>query len=504
MRDVGRQARTTDVQSAAIRGQPRWFVGASGPIAAGLLWLALGWQAGLVYALLATFPGGVLLATGVALLLWPGDRQITHYMALAALISLPLALLGLPVIGVWSAGWLLLLGVLNFHLAGYTALRQEPLTAGAVPPSLTARMARKVAVDESLLAYFVGTARVPTAAEVESDASALRLAQKRLDDNGWLSDPAGFHRDPAPPDAVDIKPMRAGGQRFERVRYASGYRPPVPLPGFDRWMRYEDNRDARAWIFRHPGKPRPWLVGIHGYRMGIPAIDLTLFQVGYLHYKLGLNVALPVLPLHGPRKAYTRSGSGFLDGRLVELLHAEAQAIWDIRRLIAWLRAEHQAPAVGALGYSLGGYNAALLAGLEPELACVIAGIPLVDMADSIWRHMPMLHLRVMEAYGIHRELAENVLAPVSPLAMPCRVAAGCRYVFAATGDQLVPPSHPVRLIRHWDTAHTLWYQGSHLSVRREASVFPFIGTALAESGLAAAEGQAAPDLARSGSRVGG
>jgi len=496
MTSPGRQAdRPEGARRPAMRAQPRWFVGALGPIATGVLWLALGWRASLVFGVLASVPGGVLLATGV-LLLWPGDRQITHYMALSSLLSLPLALIAPFFIGLWSAAALLLLGVLVFHLAGYTALRQEPLTPDAPPPDLTARMARKVGVDESLLAYFVGTARVPTEDEVESDAAAMRLARDRLAAHGWLTAPAGFHRDPSSPDSVDIKPLQAAGQRFERVRYASEYEPPASLPGFDRWMSYEDNRDARAWIFRHEGGPRPWLVGIHGYRMGIPAIDLTLFRVGYLHHALGLNVALPVLPLHGPRKAYTRSGSGFLDGRLVDLLHAEAQAIWDIRRLIAWLRSEHRAPAVGALGYSLGGYNAALLSTLEPDLACVIAGIPLVDMVDSIWRHMPMLQLRLMEAYGIERELAETVLKPVSPLAMDCRVAPERRYVFAATGDQLVPPSHPVRLIRHWGTQKTHWYQGAHLSVRREQSVRPFIGTALVESGLAAPDRETAHGLA--------
>ena len=56
-------------------------------------------------------------------------------------------------------------------------------------------------------------------------------------------------------------------------------------------------------------------------------------------------------------------------------MHALTQTAWDIRRLLAWLRDEG-AERVGITGLSLGGYSTALVASLEDNLECAIAGIP--------------------------------------------------------------------------------------------------------------------------------
>ena len=53
-------------------------------------------------------------------------------------------------------------------------------------------------------------------------------------------------------------------------------------------------------MLRHK-EPWPWLVCVHGAEMGRAALDLMLFRAWHLHQDLGLNVVLPVLPMHGPR-----------------------------------------------------------------------------------------------------------------------------------------------------------------------------------------------------------
>ena len=53
-------------------------------------------------------------------------------------------------------------------------------------------------------------------------------------------------------------------------------------------------------LLRHK-EHRPWLVCVHGAEMGRAALDLALFRAWHLHEDLGLNVVLPVLPMHGPR-----------------------------------------------------------------------------------------------------------------------------------------------------------------------------------------------------------
>ena len=95
--------------------------------------------------------------------------------------------------------------------------------------------------------------------------------------------------------------------------------------------------------------------------MGSPRPDLALFQPGYLHHELGLNLLFPILPIHGPRRVGPVSGDRILSGDVMDTVHAGAQAMWDIRRLHFWLRESEDAPAGGVIGRSLGGYVVALL-----------------------------------------------------------------------------------------------------------------------------------------------
>lgn len=471
-------------RSGGMRAQPRWFWPAWWPIAAGLIWFALGWHSGIVSGLFASLPGALTLSPGIALLLWPGDRQISHYMALGGLAGVALAMPMALLVGPLTALFLALLSAASYLTAGYAALYQTQTTAGVPAPEVNRRMAGKAALDEALLAYFVGTARVPTGERVDADLRELEAARTCVHDNGWAATPERLHTPPGPPADAALRATRAGGERFLHLQFTSDYEPHPELPGGGRWLEHTANQQAHAWVFRHADGPRPWLMGIHGYRMGIPWIDFGLFQIDWLHRQLGFNVVLPVLPLHGPRKSYRRSGSGFLDGYLSNVLHAEIQAMRDIRRTLAWIRQQETDPRIGVLGFSLGGYNAALLATLEPALQCVIAGIPLTDAAETIWRHLPSLHRDYLASRGVTPALAAEMLAPVSPLNTPARMPSERRFIVAAAGDQLVPPAQPARLVEHWGQPQTHWYQGSHLSVRREASVNAFIANAFAESGL--------------------
>ena len=107
------------------------------------------------------------------------------------------------------------------------------------------------------------------------------------------------------------------------------------------------------------------------------------FRARWLHHELGLNVAIPVMPLHGPRTIGRRSGDGYVSGNFIDVVHAQAQAASEVRALVHWLR-RRGAPAVGLYGISLGAYTAALVAALEPKLDCVIAGIPAVDFFSTL------------------------------------------------------------------------------------------------------------------------
>ncbi len=460
-----------------IKEQSRWPVAAFVPLLAGWLWILLSAAYGFGALIAALFPATFLLATGFSLLLWSGSRKIPQFMAFGGLFSAILALVAIIWLGIVAAIPLFILGAASYVVAGYVGIAQEPLPEGAPHPEVTPGLAAKAALDENLLAWFTTIARIPageTARRIVSEVAAL---ERYIADTGDRPDP--FFPPPPVLSDVETRPGRWGKYTFERLQFSSDYAPPAEMPGAQRWHAFVRNRTAHAWMLRHPGAPRPWVIGIHGYRMGLPMLDLALFRPDWLHQTLGFNMLIPVLPLHGPRRAGVFSGDFYMDGDVLNIIHAEAQAMWDIRRLLGWLRHTQGAARIGVLGYSLGGYNAALLATVEADLDCVIAGIPATDLPSLLWRHIPEIQARQLASLGVDRESVAHACRHVSPLEAPCRVAWSDRFLFAGTVDRIVPPGQVLALWHHWQQPVISWYSGAHLTFRGRPEVRHLITKAL-------------------------
>jgi hypothetical protein len=429
------------------------------PIGAGLWWLLA--AHGIGWLLWAMVPGVALLASGVSMLLWHEVGKQTQFMAMGALLGM---LLWLPAAWTGSAGaGLIALGLsaAAFFVAGRTALRYAERTAGAPPPPMEARVFVKAALDEALTGYFVALAKSPSGEQAERMCDEALKLEQQLHDRGWLAEPASFHKTPSAPDNVRQTAARASGFDYQRLRYPSGFMPDPLLPGADRWLSHPRNRDCAAWMLRHDEPGRPWLLCIHGYRMGFPLVDLRLFDPGHLHHSLGLNLLMPILPLHGPRRIGWQSGDHFLDGDMINLLHAETQALWDLRRSIAWIRTQDPG---------------------EPGLDFVVAGIAVADFVPILWGHMPAPHRAYFEAQGLDRQRMHTLLQVVSPLACAPRLPADRLHLFAGSADRVVLPDQPLRLARHWGRPIE-WYQGGHLTFRGEPGVRRCIEGAIAGAG---------------------
>jgi hypothetical protein len=194
-----------------------------------------------------------------------------------------------------------------------------------------------------------------------------------------------------------------------------------------------------------------------------------------------MNVALPVLPLHGTRRVTRVSGEPFLSFELMNAVHGLTQAVWDVRRLIGWIRSQG-ATSISLFGVSLGGYTVALLAGLEPGLDGVVAGIPVADFPGLFHAHSPR-HIRVRAIeHRIMGGTAENVYRVVSPLGFDPLVAADRRYIFAGYGDRLATPDQARRLAEHWGDPRVSWYSGNHVGYMWSGQVKAFIDASLAEA----------------------
>lgn len=303
---------------------------------------------------------------------------------------------------------------------------------------------------------------------------------------GWLVDPVAFHPAPPAPRVLPIGQRNEQGVAFEELAFESGYAPRLGEPGRDRWLAYEENWTAHARLFRHADSAdRPWIVCIPGYRMGDPLVDQVGLRVRWLHEDLGFNVAVPTMPFHGPRSTGRRSGDGYLTGDFLDTIHAQAQAVWDIRRLLRWLSAE-AAGRIGLYGVSLGGYTAAMVAALEPDLDCVVAGIPAVDFADLMHANAPAPLIWLSEQLGYPWEEVDAVLRVVSPLAMPLAVPRERCFLFAGEADALAPPTHARDLWEHWGQPEIAWYPGGHVSFVWEQEVENLLLRAFTATGLLA------------------
>lgn len=344
----------------------------------------------------------------------------------------------------------------------------------------TIAVARQVFHDELVLLgmrLFSPPGEADAPARVDAE---VRAALDFYGQQGWLDNPEGYFATPPTLTDVRLAPTTIRGQAMQRLTFDSGYQPHPGEPGRERWLTYAANRGEHALVLRHR-EPRPWLVCVHGALMGRGAVDLRLFRARYLHTELGLNVVLPVLPLHGPRRT---KGAAFPGQDLLDDVHAAAQAVWDIRRLISWIRTQEPDSKIGLNSMSLGGYISSLVASVEDGLTCAVLGVPVADLIEVLGGNGG---LREGDPRNETLALARPIGRMVSPLSLRPRVPIEGRFIYGGVADRLVNPRDQVmRLWEHWGRPEIIWYQGAHTGFFRSRPVQDFIDAALRHSGLVA------------------
>ena len=344
----------------------------------------------------------------------------------------------------------------------------------------TATMMAGVMADELLLATMGNDRLVLADDELRRIGTETRDAVALLDRRGWLDTPIDFHLAPPTPTEVELERKRFGRVRYEELTFDSEFEPAPGMPGADRWRSMEANRRTHAYVMRHRSGDRPWLVHLHGFSMGVPA-DLTAFRSLHYHRDLGFNVLHPVLPLHGPRRAGKRSGDAFITLDYLNNVHGLTQAVWDVRRCIAWAR-RHGATSVLVHGVSLGAYTTALLSGIEPGIDAVIAGVPTVDLPWVMRQNVPQRMHAGVEAHGLFGEDADLVHRVVSPLSFGCLVPHDRRFIYAGVADRMAKPEAAIRLWHHWDEPAICWYGGSHAGYVLSREVRRFVAASITRS----------------------
>lgn len=449
------------------------------PALAGLCLIALASRASALSLALAALPASSMLAGGVRSLLAP-DLRAPQLGATGALLGLLLALpLGLVGGGSLGLATLVLSGV-AFVAAGWLTIDLLPRLDDVPAPAPSPAYCARVALDGAFLNVMMVANVLPAPDALREAVRESEAAHALFVERGWIEDPRSFH--PAPPELekVESSPRRVRGVDCEHLRFESGYDPDPAIPGRERWLGYRENRTGHVWVLRHR-EPGPWLVCVHGFGMGRPEQDIPAFRAKRLHERAGLNVALVALPVHGPRAPGRFSGMEFMGPSPIDFVHAESQAVWDLRRLIGWIRRQ-EATRVGVFGISLGGYTSALLAGIEEGLACVIAAIPPSDLIATGELLAGSLERRVLRVAGVDFGRDRALHRVVSPLAMSPRLARDRRFLLAATADQFVPIEQVRALWLHWERPRIHWCTGGHLSALLQRGPRAFVDEAIAAS----------------------
>ena len=360
-----------------------------------------------------------------------------------------------------------------------TYLDREPGELPVARPTIA--LAAQAFLDEIVLTGFRLLRSAPDATRLAWITREVIAALEFYGQQGWLDKPEGFFAAPPALTDVTVRTVDNMGRTYERMFFDSGYEPHAGEPGRERWLSYTGNNREYGLMLRHR-QPRPWLVCVHGAEMGRAALDPILFRAWHLHSDLGLNVVLPVLPMHGPRARGLPKGVAFPSEDVLDQVHGAAQAVWDIRRLLSWIRSQQPDSMIGLNGISLGGYLTSLVASLDDGLICAILGVPAVDLIELVDRHAG---LSGHDALRQTMRLAKPIGRMISPFAQTPRVPMQGRFIYAGIADRLVHPRDQVsRLWQHWDRPQIHWYSGGHTGFFRSRPVQRFIDDALVQSGL--------------------
>lgn len=313
--------------------------------------------------------------------------------------------------------------------------------------------------------------------ELSRSSEELDHALAILGANDCLDDPASFHL--APPVIEDLvrEPGKLGPWKYQVLRFHSGYQSLPGMPGLRRWQAMEANGHALAYLLQHRDGPRPWIVNLHPFGGGSP-FDLIMMRSLRLHHKLGYNVLHPVFPLHGERRpSPVDPACTILGFDLVNTIHFVSQGMWDLRRLLGWVRSQDPT-SVSLHGISLGAYAGAVLAGLE-EFDRAILGVGAADLPAAKDYALEKGEHKTVEAYGLSGERVDALFSVISPTSLGCRVPPDGRFIYGAVGDRFAPGGS-YALWKLWDRPSVHWHAGGHLTATLAPGVWRFVFDALA------------------------
>lgn len=331
------------------------------------------------------------------------------------------------------------------------------------------------AVRRAMLARPGGMRRANTLRH-EVRLSLLARLAKRYEKTG-----AGEHFFADPPRIApsrDVRLRREDGSGVIDISWPSEYRTFLPEVQ-EEYDLYVENRTATARLVAH-ADPRPVTILIHGYLGGMHRAERRVWPMRFWR-RLGMDVALFVLPFHGRRAQRgfgTKPPFPGADPRMTN--EGFRQAMRDFQGLVGWL-IERGHPKIGVMGMSLGGFSTALAATLEPRLAFAIPIIPLASIAATARQNG---HLgRTPEEEEAEYRALDAVYRVTSPLHRDAAIPGSRMMIVAGEADRITPIVHAQNLARHFG-CRLETMPGGHLLQFGRGERFRSIGRFLNDLGV--------------------
>jgi pimeloyl-ACP methyl ester carboxylesterase len=262
-----------------------------------------------------------------------------------------------------------------------------------------------------------------------------------------------------------VAPNEFGVERAFDWTWGSDYQPFVPAVR-ERYERTVENNVASVRLLAAAsGEKRPVAILIHGYMAGNYQVEARLWPVRRI-LRSGYDVAFFTQPFHGVRSNAARRGAPeFPSSDPRFSIEGFRQVIADLRNFVRWLLDDGH-PEVGVMGMSLGGYTAALLATLQPNLAFCVPVIPLASLADFAREQGELSREPAAEA--AEHALLERIYRVVSPVDRRPLIAPARTLVVAAKADRITPVAHARKLAAHLGAPLVSWHGGHLLQLGRK------------------------------------
>lgn len=193
----------------------------------------------------------------------------------------------------------------------------------------------------------------------------------------------------------------------------------------------------------------------------------------------GVDAAIMTLPHYGSRRA--KEGDRYENpaAQLDFWVHSVQQAVKDVRQTARFLasREEVDASRIGLCGTSLGGFIAALTAGVDgrfPRAALVLAGGDLATVLTTEAREVRTIR-RELETRGITGQALSQLVEPIEPLNFADRLGSTKILMINGRTDPIVPPTCAEKFMAACASkVDSVWYDCDHYGMVRY--ILPVIG----------------------------